>query len=133
MAFSEVRPSVEVLNGLPEGGITKKATEKNSTAQKPKTTAAEPVPKKNEEPVTASTTVQPPKSNIPEPDPVGDFWGPMAIMALAIGAIIVFITKRMKPVTGYAHRHARVGGHSHNTPGKLLPRAMGASHKRRRH
>lgn len=135
MSYSEVAPSTAVLNG---GSDTPKTVVPNTTTPKKSTTIkntqqiikpqilskAEVTP--NTQPKTVETVQQPVSNH--QVDQSVSFWEDLGIPLMLV--IILFVTffyvmarwSTKHPVVGYAHRHARAGGPSHNTPGKMQPR-----------
>lgn len=154
MSFSEVAPSTAVLNGgsdTPRTEAPKTAMPKQSTTtQKAQTTTeketqtkaqtqAKPEPTPKTKPKKVETTSEPVSYHSKE-EPEVTLWGelgfPLIVVLLIFAAFLRLVIKwsAKHPKVGYAHRHARAGGHSHNTPGKMLPRLSGhGGHRKRRH
>ncbi len=147
MAFTGSAPSTNILNGNAALGATfvggsaavPKATTKKTTK---KTTVQNPVyhltptdAHKYDQFKTPSTT-RAVQANTPLLPPElsmsNQHYNPWTTIGLpliiALSLITLFmwlgykLTEGRVPAVGYAHRHKRVGGPSHNTPGKMRPR-----------
>lgn len=148
MAFTGSAPSTNILNGNSELGSTyvggsttaPKATTKKTTdttkTQPPTATHGIDTPQYDQYATNKPVTVVPvPPSNYnintQGIDPITAFWIPLVIVLIvfAVAFKLMIGYTHQHPVYGYAHRHKRVGGPSHNTPGRMQPRVLPSHHR----